>query len=282
MDEKRDYKIVADSSCDLNEELEKDLNISLVPFKIDIDDESFIDNEDLEIQEMVLAMKKSPNPIKTSCPSPGDFLEEYIKNKDIFVVTISSALSATYNSAILARDMALEEDPEKFIYVFDSKSASVGETLIAMKISELIKKDLSNDEIVEKVEEYIAGMTTYFISESLDNLIKNGRISKTKGLIANVLKLKPIMGPNAQGEIGLIENARGTKKAFSRLVQIIGEGKRDFEDRVMVISHSNVEYRALAVKEEVEKLYNFKDVIIVETKGLSTGYVNDGGLILAY
>lgn len=282
LSENRDYKIVADSSCDLNEELEERLNITLVPFKIDIDDDSFIDNKDLNVQEMVLAMKKSPNPIKTSCPSPGDFLEEYKKNKDIFVVTISSRLSATYNSAILARDMAKEEDPDKFIHVFDSKSASVAETLIAIKIDELIREKLSNSEIVEKVEKYITEMKTYFISESLDNLIKNGRISQTKGLIANVLKLKPIMGPNPEGEIVLIENARGTKRAFSRLVEIIGEGKKNFEDKVMVISHANIETRALALKEELEKLYNFKDIIIVETKGLSTGYVNDGGIILAY
>lgn len=282
LSENRDYKIVADSSCDLNEELEERLNITLVPFKIDIDDDSFIDNKDLNVQEMVLAMKKSPNPIKTSCPSPGDFLEEYKKNKDIFVVTISSRLSATYNSAILARDMAKEEDPDKFIHVFDSKSASVAETLIAIKIDELIREKLSNSEIVEKVEKYITEMKTYFISESLDNLIKNGRISQTKGLIANVLKLKPIMGPNPEGEIVLIENARGTKRAFSRLVEIIGEGKKNFEDKVMVISHANIETRALALKEELEKLYNFKDITIVETKGLSTGYVNDGGIILAY
>ena len=281
MEMNRDYKIVADSSCDLNEDLEKYLNISLVPFKIDIDEESFIDDENLVVQKMVLSMKKSPNPIRTSCPSPGDFLEEYRKNKDIFVVTISSQLSATYNSAILARDMAIEQDPDKFIHVFDSKSASVGETLTAIKIQELINENFTNEEIVEKVEKYISEMKTYFISESLDNLIKNGRISKTKGLIANVLKFKPIMGPNPEGEIVLIENARGTKKAFSRLVEIIGENSENSENRIMVISHSNVLYRAIAIKEEVEK-YNFKDVIIVETKGLSTGYVDDGGIILAY
>lgn len=281
MNRNRDYKIVADSSCDLNEDLKRDLNISLVPFKIDIDNDSFIDDENLDVQEMVKVMKKSPNPIKTSCPSPGDFLEEYNKNEDIFAVTISSKLSGTYNSAILARDMAKEENPDKFVHVFDSKSASIAETLIAMKISESIKSGLSNIEIVEKVEKYISEMKTYFISESLDNLIKNGRISRTKGLIANVLKLKPIMGPNPEGEIVLVENVRGTKKAFSRLVEIIGEGKENFEERVLAISHANALDKAMDLKEKLKK-YNFKDIIIVETKGLSTGYVNDGGVILSY
>lgn len=282
MDKNNDYKIVADSSCDLNEDLMNELNISLVPFKIDIDDNSFIDDEKLDVKEMIKVMVNSPNPIKTSCPSPGDFLEEYKKNKDIFAVTISSKLSATYNSAILARDMVKEDDPDKFVHVFDSKSASVAESLIAMKVDQLKKENMANDEIVEIVEKYIGDMKTYFISESLDNLIKNGRISRTKGLIANVLKLKPIMGPNPEGEIVLIENARGTKRAFARLIEIIGEGNENFSERTMMISHANALFKAEALKDKLEELYDFKEIIIVETKGLSTGYVNNGGIILAY
>ena len=227
-------------------------------------------------------MKASPNPIRTSCPSPGDFVEEYKKSENVFVVTISAALSGTYNSAELAKDMMLEEDPNKFVYVFDSKSASIGETLTALKIDELIKKGLSNTEIVEKVEAYIDETTTYFISESLDNLIKNGRISKTKGLIANVLNLKPLMGANKKGEIELVENHRGSKKAFKRLVEIIGESKLKFEDRVLAISHADALERANQLKDEIQEKYNFKEIIIVETKGLSTAYVNHQGIILAF
>ena len=205
------YKIVADSSCDLNEELQKKLNISLVPFKIDVDNESFIDDEDLDTSDLIRAMRNSPNPVRTSCPSPGDFADRYRdENADsIFAVTISSKLSGTYNSAILAKNMIEEEIKNKFIHVFDSKSASIGETLITIKIQELVEKKLNNLEIVEKVEKYIKEMKTYFILESLDNLIKNGRISKTKGLIANVLNFKPIMGAT-DGEIELVENNRGT------------------------------------------------------------------------
>lgn len=277
-----DYKIVADSSCDLNEELEKKLDVSLVPFKIDIDEKSFIDDENLDILEFKKAMKASPNPIRTSCPSPGDFVEEYKKAENIFVVTISAALSGTYNSAILAKDMIMEEFPEKFVHVFDSKGASITETLTAMKIDELIAEKCNALEIVEKVEQYIKEMTTYFISESLDNLIKNGRISKTKGLIANVLNLKPLMGANDKGEIVLVENHRGSKKAFKRLVEIIGESKLNFENRILAISHADALDRAEDLRKEIKEKYNFKDVIIVETNGLSTAYVNHQGIILAF
>lgn len=276
------YKIVADSSCDLNEGMAEEFKISLVPFKIDIDENSFTDNSDLDLVNFVNTMKASPNPIRTSCPSPGDFVEEYKKADTIFAVTISSLLSGTYNSAILAKDMTLEEFPGKFVHVFDSKSASVGETLTALKIAELISEKCSNLEIVEKVENYIKEMKTYFISESLDNLIKNGRISKTKGLIANVLNLKPLMGATDEGEIELVENHRGSKKAFKRLVEIIGESKVSFEDRILAISHADALDRAMQLKEEIQERYNFKDVLIVETKGLSTAYVNDKGIILSF
>ncbi|WMM25701.1 DegV family protein [Tissierella sp. MB52-C2] len=276
------YKIVADSSCDLNEELKENLNISLVPFNIDVDDTKFIDDESMDSMELIRAMRNSPNPVKTSCPSPGDFVTEYKDADNVFAVTISSQLSGTYNSAVLAKKMVQEEEPNKFIHVFDSKSASVGETLVSMKIQELVENRLSNLEIVEKVENYINGMKTFFILESLDNLIKNGRISKTKGLIANVLNLKPIMGATDEGEIKLVENTRGSKKAFKRLVDIIGETGEKFEEKILAISHANALEKAEELKEEIQRKYNFKDIIVVKTAGLSTAYAYDGGVILVF
>lgn len=277
-----DYRIVADSSCDLLEGMEEEFKIDLVPFNITVEGREFRDDDTMDTSDLIKAMRASPNPVKTSCPSPGDFLEHYRKAKNIFAITISSELSGTYNSASLAKDMVRDEDPEKFVHVFNSKSASVGETLTAIKIDELIKKGLNPKEIVEKTEEFIKGMKTFFILESLDNLVKNGRISKTKGLIASVLNFKPIMGEDGKGNIELKENIRGSKKAFNRLVEIIGETKENFEDKVLAISHANALEKAMDLKEKIEKTYNFKEVIVVETKGLSTAYAYDGGVILAY
>ena len=276
------YRIIGDSSCDLNEELEKELSISIIPFKIDVDDQSFVDDKGLDVAELILAMKNSPNPIRTSCPSPGNFVEEYEKYDTIFVIAISSQLSGTYNAAILAKEMIQEEYPDKFIHVFNSKSASIGETLIAVKIDELIKKGLSNEEIVKKTEEYIETTKTFFVLESLDNLIKNGRITKTKGLIANVLNLKPIMGSDDDGNIQLIENIRGSKRVFKRLVEIIGESGDKFEEKVLAISHANALEKAIGLKKEIKDKYNFKDIILVEQAGLSTAYANEGGIILVF
>lgn len=278
------FKILADSCCDLNEELKKKLKISLVPFKIDVDDKSFIDDENLDTNKLIEAMKASPNPIKTSCPSPGDYLERY-RDADvdnIYVITISKNLSGSYNSAVLAKNILEKDEPHKRVHVFDSKSASVGETLVALKIHELIEEKFSHSEIVEKVEKYIKEMKTFFILESLDNLIKNGRISKTKGLIANVLNLKPIMGSDGDGNIELVESVRGTKKAFKRLVELIGEKGEKLEEKVLAISHANALEKALELKEEIKQRYNFKDIILVKQAGLSTAYANEGGIILVF
>lgn len=274
------YKIIADSSCDLNEELEKKVDVSLVPFKIDIDQHSFIDDENIDVVQMTKEMKSSPNPIKTSCPSPGDFVKEYGDGDNVFVVTISSKLSGTHNSAELAKNMVKEESPQKFIHVFDSKSASVGETLTALKIRECIDEKISNSQIVEKVENFVDNMKTYFISEDLSNLVKNGRISRTQGLLINALNIVPVMGA-IDGNIVLLDKARGRKRAFKKLVEMISESGVNFEERILAISHANALEKAKSLKEDLEKL-NFKDIVIVQTKGLSTGYVNDGGIIIAF
>ncbi|HEY4543810.1 MAG TPA: DegV family protein [Tissierellaceae bacterium] len=275
------YKIVADSSCDLTEQMKENMNIELIPFKISVEDREFVDNDNIDLDDLIKSMKKSQNPVKTACPSPGDYLNAFKDSDVIFVVTISSKLSGSYNSAVLARQMALDENDEKFIHVFDSKSASTGEVLVALKIKELIDENASKETIVEEVEQYIEEMNTMFILTKLDNLIKNGRISKTKGLIATALKFTPIMKSN-DGEIELLENIRGNKKAFNRLVEAIGELTNTVKGKTLAISHVNALDKAELIKEMAEQLYDFKDIILLETKGLSSSYADDGGIILSY
>lgn len=275
-----DYKLVADSSCDLNDELREKYDIGLAPLKIDVEDESFIDDGHLDVLPLIKAMKKSKQGVMTSSPSPVDFMKEYEKGENIFAVTISSKLSSTYNNALLAKDM-LQETKDKFIHVFDSKSASVGETLVCMKIQELLDSGLNRDEIIKKVDKYIKEMETFFILESLDNLIKAGRMNKIAGHVATALSIKPIMGAN-DGEIILEDKVRGNKRAFKRLVEIIGEKGEKLEEKILGIAHCNAPDRAEEFKKDVEEKYNFKDIIIVSTGGLSTAYANDGGLIIAF
>ncbi|NLK35047.1 MAG: DegV family protein [Gracilibacteraceae bacterium] len=275
-------KIVADSSCDLNEDLKKKLGIKLVPLTLEICGNVYRDDENLDVKGMIKEMTACQTPPRTACPSPNEFIKAYEGEDSVFVVTLSSSLSGTYESAMLAKKMFLETAGNKFIHVFDSLSASIGETLISIKIFELVKKKCSNLQIVEKVNEYIKGMKTFFLLESLDNLIKNGRMSRVKGGIATLLNIKPVMGATDDGHIKLVESVRGYKRAFMRFVDIIGEQGEKLEDKVIGIAHVNCHERAEEFKNELMKKYKFKDIIVVETAGLTSVYANQGGLIVAF
>lgn len=277
------YKILVDSGCDLTPVMEKEMNVGNIPFKITVDDREFIDDENFNMELFLESMKESSGPIKTSCPAPYDYeqaIEESVED-EVFIVTISSKLSGSYNSANIAKNVMMEKYPQKKIHVFDSKSASAGETCIAIKIYELIQAGKNFDEIVEEVENKINGLKTFFILESLDNLIKNGRIKKTAGLIANVLNIRPIM-IGVQGEISLFEMNRGFKKSLSKLADAIGNVGENLEEKTLVISHANGLEKAEEFKKKVSLLYNFKEILVIHTKGLSTGYADNGGIVVAF
>jgi DegV family protein with EDD domain len=275
-------KIVADSSCDLNEDIKKEINIDIAPLTMHLKDKEYVDDENLDVLQYVKDMGKCEVSPKTSCPSPEDYMRRYQGEESIFVVTLSSKLSGSYNSAVLAKNLFLEEVGNKFIHVFDSLSASVGETLIALKINELAKKNLNEIEILEKVTQYISEMKTFFLLESLDHLAKNGRLNPIIAKVANMLSIKPIMGSTKDGNIRLVEKTRGYKKAFKRFVEIIGEEGASLEQKVLGIAHCNCLERALEFKEEVLKRYNFKDIIVVDMSGLSSTYADDGGIVIAF
>ena len=274
-------KIIADSSCDLTQELKEEMNIELAPLVLYLGNKSYVDDESLNIKQYVKAMKECETSPKTACPSPEDYMNKYKGTESVFVVTLSSHLSGSYNSAELAKSIYLDEVGEKQIHVFDSLSASIGETLISLKIHECAKSEMNEHEIVEKVSNYIKDMKTYFLLESLEHLAKAGRLNPIIAKVASILSIKPIMC-SEEGTIKLAEKVRGYKKAFSRLVDTIGDVGRNLEDKVLGIAHCNCLDRALQFKEEVLKKYNFKDIIIVEMGGLSSTYADDGGLVIAF
>lgn len=276
------FKIISDSSCDLNDKLKKLLNINIVPLNIQVGNKNFLGVESLSPQKIIGEMKKCLTSPKTSSPSPEKFINAFKGIEKVFVVTLSSKLSSTYNNAMLAKEIFLEDMGKKFIHVFDSKSASVGQTLVSMKIAEYIQQNLSEKIIVEKVNNYIDEMKTFFVLESLDNLVKAGRISKLKGKLASTLSIKPIMKGNDLGEIELVKKVRGTKKALEKLIDIIESEGLNIEDKILGITHCNCLDRALKFKEDVVKRLNFKDVIIVEAAPISTVYANEGGIVIAF
>jgi DegV family protein with EDD domain len=274
-------KIIADSSCDLNDDMKKQMNVKIAPLILQLGEKSYVDDDNLDVKQYIKDMAACEISPKTACPSPHDYMKRFEGSESVFVVTLSNLLSGSYNSAVLAKDMFLEEVGNKFIHVFDTLSASAGEVVVALKINDLGKLNLSETEIVEKVTKFIKEMKTFFLLESLEHLAKAGRLNPIVAKVASMLSIKPIMCGD-EGSIKLFEKVRGYKKAFNRLIDIIGEEGKNFEEKVLGIAHCNCLDRALEFKEEVSKRYNFKDIVIVETRGLSSTYADDGGIVIAF
>jgi EDD domain protein, DegV family len=274
-------KIIVDSGCDLTDEMKREHNIISVPLNLNVDNKNYVDDENLDRENFLCDMEKSQNACKSSAPSPELYLNAYKCEEDIFAVTLSSKLSGSYNSALMAKQLHIDEIGEKFIHVFDSLSASVGETLIALKISELAKLNTAKEKIIEAVNEFIKGMNTFFILEKFDNFVKNGRINPYIAGLASFFSIKPICkGKN--GEVALSDKARGYEKAAEKLINIIAKSVKEPEEKILGITHVKCIEKALAFKENIMKKVKFKDIIIMEATGLCTMYANRGGIIVAY
>ncbi len=278
------YKIVIDSCGELPENLMNDSHFEHVALEIEIDGYRIKDDDSFEQQDFLKRVKECPTSPKSSCPSPEAYMKAYEGDaENVYVVTLSGKLSGSYNSAVLAVDLYKEEheNSNKNIHVFNSCSASIGETLIAVKVKELEEAGESFQSVVEKTEDYIKEMNTFFVLESLETLRKAGRLSNLKAFVANTLNIKPVMGATDEGTIQQLGQARGLKKALTKMASMVVENTKNCEEKILAISHCNCPERAEFVKNAILELVKFKDIMILDTAGISSMYANDGGVILA-
>lgn len=279
------YKIVVDSGCDMNKEDIGNRPIQHVPLSIEFEGKRHVDDDSFDTKEFVQRMNNSHELPKTACPAPAEYIDAYTGDEEnVFVVTFSNKLSGSHNSAVVAKEIFEGDNPDtdKKIHIFDSLSASAGEVLLALKIDYLAKMGKTYKQIVEHIDQYIKEMKTYFVLDKLDNLVKTGRMSLVKAKIAGVLNIKLILGSNGNGEIVMFDKARGIKKALSKMVGLIDETKENLEEKILVIAHCNCVERAMEIKERILKKHMFKDILIVEMRGVTTVYANEGGIVIAY
>ncbi len=276
------FHIVCDSCTDLTEEDFAKGCYSWIPLTLLVDGEEIIDDETFDQASFLHKVAASTGEVKSACPAPESYMNAYGKADDIYVITLSAELSGSYNSAVLGKNLYEEENGEKNIYVFNSRGASTTQILIARKIYEYASQGLPFDEVVEKTEAYISTQRTYFVLETLEVLKRNGRLSKVSATIASALNIKPVMEGTRDGIIQKVTQARGTKKALSKMVESIVKEGRDLSKRVLAIAHCNCPKRAEYVKDLIMKNLTVGEIIIIETKGVSSLYACDGGIILSY
>lgn len=276
------YKIVIDSCGELLDKWKTDEKFESVPLTLTVGNEDIVDDESFNQAEFLEKVAKCPECPKSSCPSPEKYRQAFDCDAEhVYAVTLSVNLSGSYNSAILGRNLLLEDNPEKKVHVFNSCSASAGETLIAMKIEECEEAGMDFEQTVKTVEEYIQSQNIYFVLENLETLRKNGRLSNIKAFVASALKIKPVMNGTSEGTIAQLDQARGINKALIKMVDYVVENAKDSENKVLAITHCNCASRAEIVKEEILKRIEVKDVVVLDTAGVSSMYANDGGIIVS-
>ena len=276
------FKIVVDSCCDLTPQMMKEGCYIKVPLTIRSGGSVFIDDESFDQADLLTSMKADANAPSTACPSPQAYLDAYEGGEgDIYVVTLSALLSGSHNSAEQAKRLLEEERPDRNVYVFNSCSAVTGEVLVAQKIKELASAGYPFKHVVRETEEFIYRMQTLFVLENLDNLRKNGRLTRLQAVVTGALKIKLFMGATKEGEICKLGQALSIKQALSKMTDYIAQDL-DHEGRVCAICHCNNPRRAQMVKEMLEERCRFQKFEMLEAGGVTTVYANDGGIVVSY
>ena len=276
------WNIISDSSCDLKEMETREENIafSTVPFIMQVGEKEFIDHEGLDTAELIEAIANCREAAKSACPAPETWLEHFRRPGPAFAFTISSNLSGSYQSACIARDMLLDEEPEKKIHIFDSKSTGPEIVLMIARLGELIRDSIPFEQIIRDVQALADRTHVAFALCSFDNLVKNGRVSRLAGFVAGRLGLWGVGVASDEGRIVVKTKVRGAQKAIGAIIDDMKE--RAFNSGHVVISHCFNEEMALRLKGKILETWDKAQVRIIPTRGLDSFYAEKGGLIIAY
>ncbi len=278
------YQIISDSCCDYTNETDLSF-VRRVALTIDLDDDTFVDDAQLDCTALVKTMAASPNAPKSACPSPGAWEEAFDESEgDIYVVTLSKELSGSYNSAEVAAQTYMAEHPGRNIHVFNSRSAAAGQVLLCLEIKRLAESGLPFEDVVQKAAQFRDAIATYFVLESMEVFRKNGRLSRLQSLAIGTLRLKLVMRATDIGYIEPAAKALSLQQALDKMVHIIHEKTAglDLAARTLVITHVDCPARAAAVRDAILSVSKFGQAVICRASGISSMYANGGGVIVSY
>ena len=276
------WKIVADSGCDYRQlpNLAIDTEFISVPLTIQVADQIFIDDANLNIDHMMETMYATSEASKSACPSPDDYLRAFDGAKHIFVVTITGTLSGSQNSAQLAKNIYLEDHPDTKIHVIDSLSAGGEVDLLVEKLNDLIEQGLSFEEVVQAITAYQEKTKLLFVLAKVDNLVKNGRLSKLIGAVVGLLNIRMVGEASETGTLELLQKARGAKKSLQAAYEEIIKG--GYAGGRIVMAHRSNEKFCQQLSELLREKYPQAEIKILATSGLCSFYAEDGGLLMGY
>lgn len=269
-------KIVADSSCDMWEL--NDVDFAVAPLTISTDNKHYVDNQELDVHLMSEDLAKYKGISHTACPSVGSWLDCYEGYDEVFVVTLTGAMSGTYNSAMTAKGIYEEENENVKVHVFDSLSTGPEMRLLIEKLKEMIEEDLTFEEIVEKGQDYLNHTRLFFALKSLHNFAMNGRVSKAVASAIGVLNISIFATASEEGTIQQISKCRGEKKVVKSMIEHLENA--GYHGGKVRISHANNLKLAHNVRDKILELYPHADIIVYPMGGLCTYYAEIGGLLV--
>ena len=273
----RNIKIIADSGSCLDDALCRRTGAISIPLTLTVDGRDFIDTMDLDVAEFLAATEASSNVARSACPSPAAYAAAYEGADEVYVFTLSSKLSGSYQSAMAAREIASNGDR---VHVFDSWSACGGPALQAVWLKSLIDRGLSREQIIEDMNRFIREMHTLFVLEDLNPMIKNGRMNRLVGKLVMAMQIRPILDSD-EGEVIQIDKARGTKAALRRMAEIAAEQAKKRNCKIAMIAHCFNPEGAAYVKSILEEKTDLEEILTVKTNGLNTLYAARNGLVLS-
>ncbi|MFN3929852.1 MAG: DegV family protein [Thermoflexus sp.] len=273
-------RIVTDSGAHLPPELFREYNITVVPLVVNIGGRTYYEGEDLDLEAFYQYLRTSPTLPTTSQPPVGRFYEAYRRLSEeghsIISIHLSSLLSGTYASAVAAREML----PEAEIHVVDTHLISVPQGILVLEAARMARAGATVREIIERLEFMKARTAFYFVLDTLEYLLKSGRVTHLQALLGNLLQLKPILKLQ-EGRIEAHERVRTTQRARARLQELIREyaqGRRDLRIGVMHTRLPDVaEEIARSLQEELQPI----EIFIAEAGPAVATHAGPGGLGLA-
>nr|WP_304955982.1 DegV family protein [uncultured Acetatifactor sp.] len=270
------YKIVSDSAADLL--TLNQVPFSSVPLHIIAGSHDFVDDSavDLALMEDVLSSHKGRS--STACPGVDDWLEAFEDAENVFCVTITSALSGSYNSAQSAKRQYEGRFPERHVHIIDSLSAGPEMKLIVERLQELILSGATPEIIQKEIMDYTRHTHLLFSLETLKNLANNGRVSPAVAKLAGILGIRVVGQASAQGELQLLNKCRGEQCVLSSLLKYMKE--QGYHGGKVRISHNNNEKMAAALAGQIKELFQASDVQIYGARALCSYYAEKGGMLI--
>lgn len=271
-------KIVADSSADLL--TIPDVPFAVVPLLVHAGDRTFVDDEHCDLDELRTFFQHYKGKSSTSCPSLQCWLDAFGDAEEVFCVTISSAMSGTYNAACMAAKEYMAQYPERRVHVFDTLNAGPGCTQMVEKLAACIRRGLDFDDIVTAVTAYRSRANLVFSLASIHNFVANGRVSAAAGAIVGILGIRVICKAGQEGEFVISGKVRGEHKALQSMVDTMM--KQGWNGSKVYIHHCSNQTGALALRDALHAKFPDAEIEVAPLRGLCSYYAENGGILVAY